>query len=88
MKIKGLLYFKFFSNRKDCTCHDYDALKGFNKQLEESLKKYSELYVDSQRALVQKDKKIAELESKLAEVTKDKEYLLKKFEEVKNVFSN
>ena len=59
---------KFFSNRKDCTCHDYDALKGFNKQLEESLKKYSELYVDSQRALVQKDKKIAELESKLNEV--------------------
>lgn len=91
-------------NKENCKCNDnvckcdkklyekketeYDALKGVNKQLEESLKKYSELYVDSQRALVEKDKKITELESKLAEVTKDKEYLLKKFEQVKNVFSN
>ena len=70
---------KFFSNRKDCTCHDYDALKGINNHLEQSLR-------SAEKTLVEKDKKIAELESKLAEVTKDKEYLLKKFEEVKKVF--
>ena len=41
----------------------------------------------AENALIEKDKKIAELESKLYEVTKDKEYLLNKFEQVKNVFS-
>ena len=76
-------------DKKNCTCNEnvckcdrklyekketeYEALKGMNKHLE--------------HALIEKDKKIAELESKLYEVTKDKEYLLNKFEQVKNVFS-
>ena len=60
---------------------EYDKLKGINKHLEQSLR-------SAENALAEKDKKITELESKLAEVTLDKEYLLKKFEEVKNVFSD
>ena len=83
-------------DKKNCTCNEnvckcdkklyekketeYDALKGINKHLEQSLK-------SAENALIEKDKKIAELESKLYEVTKDKEYLLMKFEQVKNVFS-
>ena len=83
-------------DKKNCTCNEnvckcdkklyekketeYDALKGINKHLEQSLK-------SAENALIEKDKKIAELESKLYEVTKDKEYLLNKFEQVKNVFS-
>ena len=83
-------------DKKNCTCNEnvckcdrklyekketeYDALKGMNKHLEQSLK-------SAENALIEKDKKIAELESKLYEVTKDKEYLLNKFEQVKNVFS-
>ena len=58
---------------------EYDALKGINKHLEQSLK-------SAENALIEKDKKIAELESKLYEVTKDKNYLLNKFEEIKNAF--
>lgn len=84
-------------NKENCKCNDnvcksdkklyekketeYDALKSINKHLEQSLR-------SAENALVEKDKKIAELESKLAEVTKHKEYLLNKFEQVKNVFSN
>ena len=60
---------------------EYDALKSINKHLEQSLR-------SAENALAEKDKKITELESKLAEVTLDKEYLLKKFEQVKNVFSD
>ena len=83
-------------DKKNCTCNEnvckcdkklyekketeYDALKGINKHLEQSLK-------SAENALIEKDKKIAELESKLYEVTKDKNYLLNKFEEIKNVFS-
>lgn len=76
-------------NKNVCKCDkklyekketEYDALKGINKHLEQSLR-------SAENALAEKDKKITELESKLAEVTLDKEYLLKKFEEVKNVFS-
>ena len=83
-------------DKKNCTCNEnvckcdrklyekketeYEALKGMNKHLEQSLK-------SAENALIEKDKKIAELESKLYEVTKDKEYLLNKFEQVKNVFS-
>ena len=76
-------------NKNICKCDkklyekketEYDALKGINKHLEQSLR-------SAENALAEKDKKITELESKLAEVTLDKEYLLKKFEEVKNVFS-
>ena len=83
-------------DKKNCTCNEnvckcdkklyekketeYDALKGINKHLEQSLK-------SAENALIEKDKKIAELERKLAEVTQDKEYLLMKFEQVKNVFS-
>ena len=52
-----------------------------NKHLEQSLR-------SAEKTLAEKDRKIVELESKLAEVTLDKEYLLKKFEQVKNVFSN
>ena len=66
---------------KDCKCSDYDKLKDINKHLERSLR-------SAENALAEKDRKILELESKLAEVTLNKEYLLKKFEEVKNVFSN
>ena len=84
-------------NKENCKCNDnvcksdkklcekketeYDALKGINKHLEQSLR-------SAENALAEKDKKIVELESKLAEVTLDKEYLLKKFEQVKNVFQN
>lgn len=77
-------------NKNVCKCDkklyekketEYDALKGINKHLEQSLR-------SAENALAEKDKKITELESKLAEVTLDKEYLLKKFEQVKNVFSN
>ena len=77
-------------NKNVCKCDkklyekketDYDALKGINKHLEQSLR-------SAENALAEKDKKITELESKLAEVTLDKEYLLKKFEQVKNVFSD
>lgn len=60
---------------------EYDTLKDINKTLEQSLRRL-------ENTLAEKDKKNAELESKLAEVTLDKEYLLKKFEEVKNVFNN
>lgn len=60
---------------------EYDALKRINKHLEQSLR-------SAEKTLAEKDKKITELESKLAEVTLDKEYLLKKFEQVKNVFNN
>ena len=83
-------------DKKNCTCNEnvckcdkklyekketeYDALKGMNKHLEQSLK-------SAENTLIEKDKKIAELESKLDVVTKDKEYLLNKFEQVKNVFS-
>ena len=83
-------------DKKNCTCNEnvckcdkklyekketeYDALKGINKHLEQSLK-------SAENTLIEKDKKIAELESKLDAVTKDKEYLLNKFEQVKNVFS-
>lgn len=66
---------------KDCKCSDYDKLKDINKHLERSLR-------SAENALAEKDRKILELESKLAEVTLNKEYLLKKFEQVKNVFSN
>ena len=82
-------------DKKNCTCNEnvckcdrklyekketeYDALKGMNKHLEQSLK-------SAENALIEKDKKIAELESKLYEVTKDKNYLLNKFEEIKNAF--
>lgn len=66
---------------KDCKCSDYDKLKDINKHLEQSLR-------SAENALAEKDRKILELESKLAEVTLNKEYLLKKFEQVKNVFSN
>ena len=82
-------------DKKNCTCNEnvckcdkklyekketeYDALKGINKHLEQSLK-------SAENALIEKDKKIAELESKLYEVTKDKNYLLNKFEEIKNAF--
>lgn len=77
-------------NKNVCKCDkklyekketEYDALKGINKHLEQSLR-------SAENALAEKDKKITELESKLAEVTLDKEYLLKKFEQVKNVFSD
>ena len=83
-------------DKKNCTCNEnvckcdrklyekketeYEALKGMNKHLEQSLQ-------SAENALIEKDKKIAELERKLSEVTKDKEYLLNKFEQVKNVFS-
>ena len=82
-------------DKKNCTCNEnvckcdrklyekketeYEALKGMNKHLEQSLK-------SAENALIEKDKKIAELESKLYEVTKDKNYLLNKFEEIKNAF--
>ena len=66
---------------KECKRNDYDKLKGIIKHLEQSLR-------SAENALAEKDKKITELESKLAEVTLDKEYLLKKFEQVKNVFSD
>ena len=82
-------------DKKNCKCNEnvckcdrklyekketeYDALKGINKHLEQSLK-------SAENALIEKDKKIAELESKLYEVTKDKNYLLNKFEEIKNAF--
>ena len=97
--IKDVNYVNYSVNtddKKHCKCNDnvckcdsklyekkeieYDALKGINKHLEQSLK-------SAENALIEKDKKIAELESKLYEVTKDKEYLLNKFEQVKNVFS-
>lgn len=77
-------------NKNVCKCDkklyekketEYDALKGINKHLEQSLR-------SAENALAEKDKKITELKSKLAEVTLDKEYLLKKFEQVKNVFSD
>lgn len=84
-------------NKENCKCNDnvckcdkklyekketeYEALKDINKHLEQSLR-------SAEKTLAEKDKKIVELESKLAEVTLDKEYLLKKFEQVKNVFSN
>lgn len=57
-----------------------EKLKSLNKHLTQSFR-------SAENALIEKDKKIAELERKLAEVTKDKEYLLNKFEQVKNVFS-
>ena len=94
--IKDVNHFGNIEDKKNCKCDDnvckcdkklyekketeYDALKGMNKHLEQSLK-------SAENALIEKDKKIAELESKLYEVTKDKEYLLNKFEQVKNVFS-
>ena len=59
---------------------EYDALKSINKHLEQSLR-------SAEKTLLEKDKKITELESKLVYVTLYKKYLLKKFEEVKNVFS-
>ena len=65
---------------KDCKCNDYSALKGISQFWEDSFR-------SAENALIEKDKKIAELERKLAEVTQDKEYLLMKFEQVKNVFS-
>lgn len=65
---------------KDCKCNDYSALKGISQFWEDSFR-------TAENALIEKDKKIAELERKLAEVTQDKEYLLMKFEQVKNVFS-
>lgn len=60
-------------NKENCKCNDNvckcdKKLCEKKETLERSLKKYSELYFDSQRALVEKDKKIAELESKLNEV--------------------
>ena len=97
--IKDVNYVNYSVNtddKKNCKCNDnvckcdsklcekkeieYDALKGINKHLEQSLK-------SAENTLIEKDKKIAELESKLDAVTKDKEYLLNKFEQVKNVFS-
>ena len=97
--IKDVNYVNYSVNtddKKHCKCNDnvckcdsklyekkeieYDALKGINKHLEQSLK-------SAENTLIEKDKKIAELESKLDAVTKDKEYLLNKFEQVKNVFS-
>lgn len=72
---------KFLSNKKDCKCNDYGALEGINEHLEQSLRRL-------ENTLAEKDKKIVELESKLTYVTLYKKYLLKKFEEVKNVFNN
>ena len=93
--IKDVNHFGNIEDKKNCKCDDnvckcdkklyekketeYDALKGINKHLEQSLK-------SAENALIEKDKKIAELESKLYEVTKDKNYLLNKFEEIKNAF--
>ena len=90
--IKDVNYVNYSVNtddKKNCKCNDnvckcdsklYEKLKGINKHLEQSLK-------SAENTLIEKDKKIAELESKLDAVTKDKEYLLNKFEQVKNVFS-
>ena len=79
---------------KDCKCNDYCALKVTSQFWEDSFR-------SAEYTLIERDKKIAELErklakvtkekeyfiNKLAKVTKDKEYLLNKFEQVKNVFS-
>ena len=79
---------------KDCKCNDYCALKVTSQFWEDSFR-------SAEYTLIERDKKIAELErklakvtkekeyfiNKLAKVTKDKEYLLNKFEQVKNIFS-
>ena len=65
---------------KDCKCNDYCALKVTSQFWEDSFR-------SAEYTLIERDKKIAELERKLAKVTKDKEYLLNKFEQVKNIFS-
>ena len=94
--IKDVNHFGNIEDKKNCKCDDnvckcdrklyekketeYEALKGISQFWEDSFR-------TAENALIEKDKKIAELERKLAEVTQDKEYLLMKFEQVKNVFS-
>ena len=94
--IKDVNHFGNIEDKKNCKCDDnvckcdkkvsdkketeYEALKGISQFWEDSLR-------SAEKTLIERDKKIAELERKLAEVTQDKEYLLMKFEQVKNVFS-
>ena len=94
--IKDVNHFGNIEDKKNCKCDDnvckcdkkvsdkketeYEALKGISQFWEDSFR-------SAEKTLIERDKKIAELERKLAEVTQDKEYLLMKFEQVKNVFS-
>ena len=73
-------------NKKNCQCND--NVCQCDKKLYEKKETLEQSLRSAEKALVEKDRKITELESKLAEVTLDKEYLLKKFEQVKNVFQN
>ena len=108
--IKDVNHFGNIEDKKNCKCDDNvckcDKKVSDKKETEyEALKGISQFWEDSFRSaeytLIERDKKIAELErklakvtkekeyfiNKLAKVTKDKEYLLNKFEQVKNVFS-
>ena len=81
--IKDVNYVNYSVNtddKKHCKCNDYCALKVTSQFWEDSFR-------SAEYTLIERDKKIAELERKLAKVTKDKEYLLNKFEQVKNIFS-
>ena len=70
------------SNKK---CEDKESeilvLTADNKRLSQDLR-------ETKRKLMDQKLKVAELERMLKKVTKDKEYLLDKFERVKNVFDN
>ena len=70
-----------------CQCNKTDKVKDENNQLKVVSQFWEDSYRSAEKTLIERDKKISELERKLAEVTKDKEYLLNKFEQVKNVFS-
>ena len=84
-----------------CKCNKTDNVKDENNQLKVISQFWEDSFRSAENTLIERDKKIAELErklakvtkekeyfiNKLAKVTKDKEYLLNKFEQVKNVFS-
>lgn len=70
-----------------CKCNKTDNVKDENNQLKVISQFWEDSFRSAENTLIERDKKIAELERKLAKVTKEKEYLLNKFEQVKNVFS-
>lgn len=84
-----------------CKCNKTDNVKDENNQLKVTSQFWEDSFRSAENTLIERDKKIAELErklakvtkekeyfiNKLAKVTKDKEYLLNKFEQVKNIFS-
>ena len=88
-------------NENVCKCNKTDNVKDENNQLKVVSQFWEDCCRSAEKTLIERDKKIAELErklakvtkekeyfiNKLAKVTKEKEYLLNKFEQVKNIFS-